>query len=69
MAVAGTIREVWIVDLEHDRLLAYRDPAGDGYQVVQTLRGGEALSRLAFPDRAVAVDHILPCRPEDLRDA
>src|SRR5919204_3664769 len=43
------IREVWVVDLEHDRLLAYRDPAGGAYQVVQTLRRGEAVSPLGFP--------------------
>jgi Uma2 family endonuclease len=58
-AQAG-VREVWVVDLEHDRLLAYRDPAGDGYQVVQTLRRGDALSPLAFPDRPVGADDILP---------
>src|SRR2546429_8798909 len=38
------IREVWLVDLEHDRLLAYRDPASDGYQVVG---GGGAAARTA----------------------
>ena len=54
------IREVWLVDLEHDRLLAYRDPASDGYQVVQTVRRGETLTPLSFPDRPVAVDDILP---------
>jgi Uma2 family endonuclease len=58
-AQAG-IREVWLVDLEHDRLLAYRDPAGDTYQVVQTLRRGETLSPLGFADRPIAVDAILP---------
>ena len=46
-AQAG-IREVWLVDLEHDRVLAYRDPAGNGYQVVQTLRRGDTLTTLGF---------------------
>jgi Uma2 family endonuclease len=54
------MREVWLVDLEHDRLLAYRDPAGNGYQVVQTLRRGDTLTRLGFSDRPVAIDDILP---------
>jgi Uma2 family endonuclease len=54
------IREVWLVDLEHDRLLAYRDPAVDGYQVLQTLRRGQTLSPLGFPDWSVGVDDILP---------
>ena len=58
-AQAG-IGEVWLVDLEHDRLLAYRDPAADGYQVVQTFRRGDTLTPLGFPDRRVAVDDILP---------
>src|SRR5919199_3640667 len=52
-AQAG-IREVWLVDLEHDRLLAYRDPAGDGYQVVQTLRRGGGRSPPRLPRRAGA---------------
>jgi len=38
------IREVWLVDLEHDRLLAYRDPANDCYQCVG---GGGAAARTA----------------------
>ena len=58
-AQAG-IRELWLVDLEHDRLLAWRDPASGGYQVVQTLRRGEMLTPLSFPDRPVAVADILP---------
>jgi hypothetical protein len=41
-------------------VLAYRDPAGNGYQVVQTLRQGDTLTTLGFPNRLVAVDDILP---------
>jgi hypothetical protein len=50
-------------------VLAYHDPAGADSQIVQARRGGEALSLLAFPNRAVAVDEILPCGPKDLTDA
>jgi Uma2 family endonuclease len=53
------IAEVWLVDLEQEIIAAYRDPAPEGYRVVQTLRRGERLAPAAFPDRGLAVADML----------
>jgi Uma2 family endonuclease len=53
------IRELWIVDLNRNRITRYLDPAPDGYKTTRICRRGESLSPLAFPDLAIAVDDIL----------
>jgi Uma2 family endonuclease len=57
-AVAG-ITELWIIDLEGDRIEMFRDPASDGYQTHRTAHRGETVVPLALPDFAIAVDEIL----------
>jgi Uma2 family endonuclease len=47
------VREAWIVDLGHQRLLVFRGEA------VQTLQPGEMVTPLAFPDEQFAVSEIL----------
>jgi Uma2 family endonuclease len=44
------IREYWIVNLEQNRLEAYRDPDGDRYATSFTVRDGKATPCLDFPD-------------------
>ena len=58
-AAAG-IGEVWIVDLTHDRIEVYREPANGAYQNVTTFARGSALSPVAFPDVALSCDEVLP---------
>ena len=55
----SSISEVWLVDLDEDTSRAYRDPAPGGYRTARTLRRGERLAPLAFPDRELAVAAIL----------
>jgi Uma2 family endonuclease len=53
------ILELWIVDLNRDRITRYVDPTPDGYATTQVFRRGESLSPLAFPHLMLAVDDIL----------
>jgi len=53
------IPEVWLVDLDQSTITVYREPSAGGYGTVLTLRRGEQLAPLAFPDRPVAAADIL----------
>ena len=57
---AAAIPEVWIEDLIHDQLLVYRDPGKDGYRNALTLRRGDSISPIAFPDVTFNVGDLLP---------
>lgn len=59
-AAAG-IPEVWIVDLNAERVEVYREPAGSSYRERLALAEGTA-SPLAFPDIELTVADILPAR-------
>jgi len=56
---ASGVFEIWIEDLQNDAILIYRDPAGITYKTTFTRRRGEAISPLAFPGVAFAVDDLL----------
>lgn len=53
------IPEVWIADLQQDRILIFRDPAGNAYKTTLTLHRGESLSVLAFPEINFKVEDVL----------
>ena len=57
-AAAG-IPEVWIEDLQHDLLFVYREPRGETYDTVLTLRPGDSVSPAAFPDVKFSVQELL----------
>ena len=57
-AQAG-IPEVWIEDLGNEALLVFRDPSGENYQTTRTLRRGDSVSPLAFPDVTFRVEDLL----------
>jgi Uma2 family endonuclease len=57
-AQAG-IPEAWLVRLREMCIEIYRNPAPTGYQEMRTLRSGDPVSPLAFPDLELAVDSIL----------
>jgi Uma2 family endonuclease len=44
------IAEYWIADLDRETLIVNREPEGNGYRVVQTLRGDDLISPIACPD-------------------
>ena len=56
-AEAG-IPEVWLVDLNSERITVYRDPSADGYRDVVTVRRGEML-RPAALTATITADEIL----------
>jgi Uma2 family endonuclease len=53
------VPEVWIVDLQRDRILIFRDPVGNSYKTTLTLHRGESLSVLAFPEITFNVEEVL----------
>jgi Uma2 family endonuclease len=53
------IPEVWLIDLNSDAVLVYRQPTREGYQEMRAYRRGEAISPQAFPEKGFAVDEIL----------
>jgi len=57
-AKAG-VREVWIVDLNADRVEVYRGPTADGYREARVHSRGESLTIEAFPDLALSVGDLL----------
>jgi len=57
-AAAG-IAEVWIEDLQHNRLLVYLDPSEKSFTTSLTLAHGDSVSPLAFPEMKVPIDELL----------
>jgi Uma2 family endonuclease len=53
------VPEFWIEDLKHHLLLVYRDPVGGSYNTCVTLKRGETVSPLAFPDIIFKVEALL----------
>jgi len=57
-AAAG-IPEVWIADLQNDILHVNREPGDQAYKTELTLRPGDSVSPLGFPDVTLKVDDLL----------
>jgi Uma2 family endonuclease len=53
------VAEVWLVDLEAERVEVYRRPGAEGYEEVRSLGRGETVSPLSFPDLTLGVDELL----------
>jgi Uma2 family endonuclease len=53
------LREVWLVNLNEDRIEVYWDPRGGEYASVTTRTRTDAVTMLAFADVAVSVDEIV----------
>lgn len=54
------IADYWVVDVEHRKLLVFREPSATGYQSKLTLADTESISPLAAPTAAVRVADLLP---------
>ena len=54
------IREVWIVDLQHDEIESHREPGPKGYRAVRRYLTGDSLAPTALPDLVLQVDQIIP---------
>jgi Uma2 family endonuclease len=57
---AALIPEYWVADLVEDTLVVHRQPTTNGYGSVQSLKRGQMLAPLAFPDWELAVEALLP---------
>lgn len=55
----AAIPEVWLVDLERERIEVFRQPSPQGYGEALTLGRGQRLSPLLLPHISLAVDDIL----------
>lgn len=60
-ALSG-IREVWIVDLEADRIEAYADPEAGSYRTMRRYVPGETIAPSVLPDLELAVAALIPGR-------
>ncbi len=54
------VAEVWIVNLTEDRIEIYRRPSFDHYDERLTVRRGETIACLAFPELQIPVAKVLP---------
>lgn len=53
------ISEVWVVDINEQCLEVYRQPAPNGYQIIQKYYRGQSLNIQAFIDVSFTVDEVL----------
>ena len=53
------ISEVWRVDLGKNTIRAHQDPTREGYRTARTVRRGERIAPLAFPDAELAAEDLL----------
>lgn len=53
------IREVWLLDLNADRLEAHRGPTLGGFREVRIHQRGDSATPEAFPDVSLVVDDLL----------
>lgn len=57
-AKAG-IQEVWIIDLNHERIWVYRQTTEEGYLSIKAYERGEEIALLAFPELVLRVADML----------
>jgi Uma2 family endonuclease len=55
----ANIAEVWVVDLQDQRLIVHREPTGNGFASVRTFSRGEAVAPLHFPELLIAVSDVV----------
>ena len=53
------IPEVWVVDVEHERVEVHRDPAGSVYRAVEVIPRAGRLRPVALPGVEIAAAGIL----------
>lgn len=56
----AAIQEVWIINLQQDRIEVYAQPEGDTYKMVQPVVRGQSISVPTFPAARLQVEDILP---------
>ncbi len=56
------IREVWIVDLQHDEIESHSEPGPNGYRIMHRFLPGDSLAPNALPDLQLQANRIVPPR-------
>lgn len=56
---ASRVPEFWVVDLPGDVLLIFRDPSRGAYKTSLTVKRGESVAALAFPEIEISVADLL----------
>ena len=59
MYARAGIRELWVVDLQRDRIHVFRQPEGGSYGEHTIHERGDAITLIAFPELTVVVNDIL----------
>ena len=55
----GGLTELWLIDLERDVVVVYREPQGDSYQHLQAFSRGDTITPAGLPGLSVIVQSIL----------
>ena len=56
-ATAG-IKDYWVLDLEHQKLLVFRNPTAEGYAPPIKVERGQSIAPLCAPNAEIAVDDL-----------
>lgn len=62
------IPEVWIANLQDDRIESYTEPTPQGYRSTRIYNRSDTISPIAFPDFQINVTDIIPARPNPESD-
>ncbi len=62
------IPEVWIANLQDDRIESYTEPSPEGFRASRIYQLGDTISPTAFPDIQINVNDIIPPRPNSDSD-
>jgi Uma2 family endonuclease len=55
----ANIQEMWIIDLNNERVWVDRQPSESGYLSIKAYERGEEITLLAFPDITIGVNEVL----------
>ena len=56
------IADYWVVDVIHQKVEVFRDPADGNYQSLQTFGIGDTISPLEFPEITLNIADIWPAK-------
>ena len=56
---AAGVDEYWVIDLDGQRAIVYRDPRPDGYAEVLEIEPGQELTAVSLDIGAIALDDLL----------
>jgi Uma2 family endonuclease len=54
----ANILEYWVIDINQQQLIVFREPVGDAYQVEQVLAVTDAIAPIAFPEIEICLSNL-----------